>query len=370
MQSNNTTQSAIAGPFQNNLLAVSPSDRVIEDMNARISRLNSFEYLRITPKTKIPAPVPIIKINNEIISTEGNITTFSGASKSGKSALTNMILSAAISTNGMIKDPFDSFFVEPNRNRKAVIHFDTEQARHKHQSNLIAILNRAGMDECPDYYRSYNIRQLDLNKYQEITNGICDAASEAFGGIHLIAIDGIADYIKDVNDGEQSNAIIKFFEDLAIRHNAPLIGIVHTNPGSDKERGHLGSQLQRKSESVLSVKQDGDMSYIEPKLLRMAGKGDIPMIRFTYCKERGYHISCGTHTAGETDKDKKTFYLLQEAAKNVFSIPNSYQYKDAIEAIMKYTLKKITSAKTMFAEMKLHEMICQGEDGNWRLNIN
>lgn len=70
-----------------------------------IPTLADFEQYRITDSTAIKEPVPVIKINGETISTEGNITTISGASKSGKSAFTGWIIAGAISCDGNINDP-------------------------------------------------------------------------------------------------------------------------------------------------------------------------------------------------------------------------------------------------------------------------
>lgn len=266
-------------------------------------KLADYEQYRITESTPIKEPVPVIRINGETISTESNITTISGASKSGKSAFTGWLIAGAISKDGIINDPLDGLTVTPNQHGKAIIHIDTEQARHKQQHNIKSILRRTGFDGCPDYFLSYNIRQLDINEYAEVTTGICKAAEAEFGGIHLMVIDGIADYISDVNDPIQSNAIVKFFEDLTMKYSTPIVVIVHTNPGSDKERGHLGSQIQRKSESVLTIKCEGDISYLDPKLLREAGKSNIPLLQFKYDKEKGYHVPCGVRSADQQNRD-------------------------------------------------------------------
>ena len=270
--------------------------------NPTVNDLDTFESYRITENTEIPPPVPVVSINGEIISTEGNLTTISGGSKDGKSAFTSILIAGAISDNGQL-DGLEGVDVLPNTNKKAVIHIDTEQARHRHQSNMKTILNRCSFASCPDYFLSYNIRAMDVNEYMSFTDGLCRAASTAYSGIHLIVIDGIADFICDVNDSEQSNAIVKFFEGLAVKYQTPIIVIVHTNPNSDKERGHLGSQLQRKSESVLMVKKEGDVSYLEAKLLRMAGKGSIPQIQFSYDRDKGYHTGCGMRTPSQEIKD-------------------------------------------------------------------
>ena len=118
------------------------------------SQLINFEQYRITESTNIKLPVTIIALNGEAISTEGNITTFSGASKSGKTACTGFLIAGAISEDGNIIDKLEGMDVEPNREHKAVIHLDTEQARHKHQYNLKSILKRAGLTKCPDYFLS------------------------------------------------------------------------------------------------------------------------------------------------------------------------------------------------------------------------
>jgi hypothetical protein len=68
-------------------------------------QLTEFEKYRITESTSIPKPVPIITVNGEILATEGNIITISGASKSGKSAFTAWLIAGAISTDGTINDP-------------------------------------------------------------------------------------------------------------------------------------------------------------------------------------------------------------------------------------------------------------------------
>src|SRR6201997_5874785 len=149
------------------------------------------EVYRITDDTPLPEPVPVITINDEIISTEGNLTTISGASKSGKSAFTSILIAGAISTDGVI-DGLELVSVLPNLHKKAVIHIDTEQAKHKHQNNLLSVLRRANMDDDCEYLLSYNIRELEVTQYMEVTTRMCEEALQQFNGIHLMVIDGIA----------------------------------------------------------------------------------------------------------------------------------------------------------------------------------
>lgn len=340
------------------------------NLNGAPDKLSEYEPLRITDLTPIPEPEPVIKISGEIIAAAEDIFTISGASKSGKSAFVSMLIGAAISETGQISDGLEGVEVLFNADKKAVIHFDTEQARHKQQRNVKTILKRADFTTCPDHYLSYNIRQLDIDKYADITTGICEGASHKFNGIHSIWIDGGADYIADVNDPERSNAAVKYFEELSIQYHTAVFIIVHTNPGSDKERGHFGSQCQRKSGGIIMVKAEGDISFIEPKILRYAGKADIPQLMFQYSKEHGYHVGCGIKSpeATEAAKLQKRLVKAWEMCQQVFGGQRSYKYGKAVDEIMRISGKSIAPAKGIFTDMKVHEMIIQGTDEHWRIN--
>jgi len=335
--------------------------------------LDTYDHLRITELSDIPVPVPILKLAGETIAANGDIFTISGASKSGKSAFTGMAISATLMPSGTCTETVEGLEMLPNNENRAIIHIDTEQASHKHKTNLLSVLRRAGLDHCPDHLLSYNIRKLALNEYEAITENICEAAATAFGGIHSIWIDGGADFVTDTNDQAASNMVVKYFEELAIKYDTAVFLIVHTNPNGDKERGHFGSHCQRKSGGILRIKQDeNDISYIEPAFLRYAGKGDIPKLSFYFDKEKGYHIGCGV--INEKDKEQlKREKLMVEAKKvcdQVFSGQKSYQYKEAIEEISGITMKSITPNKQLFTVMKVHKMIDQDKLGYWRKNIS
>ena len=333
-------------------------------------QLSDFEHLRITDLTPIPEPEPVLKINGEVIAAIEDIFTLSGASKSGKSAFQNVLIAGSISSNGEIDDEFEGVEIRTNDKCQAVLHFDTEQARHKHQKNVRSIIKRARLSTTPNYYCTYNIRQLDIGDYPKVTAEICELAFNRFGGIHSIWIDGAADYIADVNDQAESNKAIKFFEELAIKFNTAVFLIVHTNPGSDKERGHFGSQCQRKSGGILSIKTEGDYSLIEAKMLRYAGKADIPQFKFKYDKEKGYHVGCGSVDAGSNSAAKVNKQMLEtwSLCEKIFAGQRSCSRTETIESIMAKLACQERKAAGIFAWMNGNEMITKGDDNNYRIN--
>lgn len=334
--------------------------------------LNSYEHLRITDKTEVAPPIYSVILYGAPIGISGEITGLSGEEKSGKTAIESMTIACCISDSGKAIDSVDGLEAEPNIYRKAVIHVDTEQPAHKHKRNVETILLRAQLDTCPDFYLSYNLRREPLNEYFDTLSGICKAAFIQFSGIHSIFVDGGADFISDVNDPEQSNMAIKYFDTLALQYNCAVFTIIHTNPGGTKERGHLGSQLRRKCGALLSVIADEKFSYIIPKFLRYGGNADIPSLKFKWDGSKGYHVGDGIIDEAKKDDDKfkKEIDRIWIVCQKVFDGQNSFEYAVATEQIMKHSHCGIAKAKQNFTQMKVQGMIIQGDDKRWRLNSN
>lgn len=311
--------------------------------------LKRFFRLQISASKPETQPDPIIAINGCSVATAGNIIVVSGAPKSAKSSLIYIFLAEAIKIIGTIIDGLTGLYVAENSFGRAVIHIDSEQSRSQHYKSFInGILKRAGLVMEPEYFLSFNIRELDVKIYQKIVREIFKAAFERFGGIHLAVIDGGADFIASVNDEVSSNAIVHFFETLAIEFNTAIVIIIHLNPGGDKQRGHLGSQLQRKAESVLVVKRNGSISHIEPQFLRGADSSEMPQIQFQFDKAKGYHVSCGFLI--KTSKEDQNTSQLKDWAKQAFPA-TPISHKVAVGELMRISGLSERSVKTKIKEM-------------------
>jgi hypothetical protein len=313
--------------------------------------LADFDYMRVTKEKDIAHPEALIKISGASIARAKNLTSISAESKAGKTAVCGVILAGAISKKGDI-DGFAELKVLPNPDGKAVIHFDTEQSDDDQQYMVNTILKRAGMDSTPDYFRSYDTLEMSLKDYQPKTNIICELCANQFNGIHLIVIDGGADYILDVNNTDDANNIIAYFRSLSIKYKCPVVVIVHLNPGTEKERGNFGSQIQRACFGLLTIAKDkgNDISTLKLKLGRKAGVEDVHEISFKYNKEKGYHTEVDAADK-EIEFDQKYKNLMQKIAGEAFSAVESYNASEAIEKIMANTLKKSTVAKGYLKDM-------------------
>lgn len=329
--------------------------------------LLDFDHLRITAEKDIPNPPPVITIGGAAVGAIGNITAISAAAKAGKTAVAGVLLAGSISTDGYI-DGFPDLKIEPNVNKKAVVHLDTEQSEPDQQYMVKTVLKRAGLRSTPDHYRAYNIMSLSLDNYQQVTSEICEACNREYDGIHLILIDGGADFIASVNDESASTRIVQFFRHLSQRYSCPVVVIVHQNPGSDKERGHFGSEIQRRCYGLLTITREGDISTLQAKMLRKAGNGDVPLIHFTYSKEKGYHIPTEVANPDELKNEAKINQHKQTALK-VFPGQTSLTYTETWQAIMKVTGKESRTAKQRITDWLGWGLIEKGPDDRLRCKL-
>jgi RecA-family ATPase len=70
----------------------------------------------------------------------------------------------------------------------------------------------------------------------------------------LVILDGVADLCSDVNNIEQSNELVSALMRISTQQNVHIICVIHQNYGSQKlGTGHLGSALEKKAETVISL---------------------------------------------------------------------------------------------------------------------
>lgn len=84
----------------------------------------------------------------------------------------------------------------------------------------------------------------------------------------LVVVDGAADLILDVNDSSESAKLATMFMDITKELNNHVVTVLHTNPGGDKPRGHLGTNFLNKAQALFIVRADGDVSTVSVERCR------------------------------------------------------------------------------------------------------
>lgn len=330
---------------------------VINEDKAAGPTLADYDHLRITAEKTYPNNEPIITWGGSGIAAPCNLTAISAQAKAGKTAFCGMLLAGAFNADAT----FTEIDVTPCED-KAVIVLDTEQAEQDQQYNVRTVLCRAGLATTPPNFLSYNIRQLHIAEYQAATNSICEAANNEFGGIHSIYIDGVADFISDVNSIEQATAIREYFTLLSIRYHCPVILVIHQNPNSTKERGHLGSEIQRKCYGIIQITKDGDTSIAKNTFSRKAG--ELEPVFFKYSQDAGYHIEVDAPVNDATAATRKK---IEDVLKSVMRPLDAYTYTELENKVIAATTCSVSTFKRYLKIWGANKWIEKGQDGSYRM---
>ena len=279
-------------------------------------------------------PTPRFYIGRIPICTPGNLTAISAPPKSAKSSFVGAMLSAAMTPRPDVADCLGVSARNPDG--KALLHFDTEQSIADHFNLVERAVARARLTEPPPWLRSYCATGFSITEARLAVSIVTEAAATLYGGIFAILLDGVADLVKDVNDPEECNVFVNDLHSLAIKYDCSVLGVIHLNPNSEKTRGHLGSQLERKSETNLRIERDGDAFVVWSEKNRRAPilKPNGP--RFVWSEDM--HMFVSTQTASEA-KAKSEVGILQAQAEAVFcrADKTALRYGDFQELLAKET---------------------------------
>jgi hypothetical protein len=89
--------------------------------------------------------------------------------------------------------------------------------------------------------------------------------------VGLIVVDGIKDLVTSINDEAEATMIASKLLKWTEEHNIHIMCVLHQNKGDERARGHIGTELQNKAETVLSVikdEQNKNVSIVEPVYCR------------------------------------------------------------------------------------------------------
>ena len=298
----------------------------------------------------------IITAGDVPLGTEENILCITGGEGTGKSNYTAALVAGAIQERETDTDLL-GVRVEPNRKGRAVLLYDTEQSEQQLYKNTGRLLRRAGRERMPEFLHVYCLTGMSRNERLTAIVQSMDKFHYLHGGIHLVVIDGVADLIRCANDEAESVALIDEIYRLAGIYRTCIAAVVHFVPNGLKLRGHLGSELQRKSAAILSIEKDEnpEISVVKALKVRDGSPLDIPLMQFRWDKQAGMPVYVGEKPRAEKEKRKER--ELAEMAREAFARQEKYGYIELCELIQEMLDVKERTAKGYIRYMREKEII-------------
>lgn len=194
-----------------------------------------------------PLPKPIIDINGIPVLTYQNISVLIAQPGFGKSSICEAILSKIISNKS------DAFGM--NVDGKKALYIDCERTDIDVHTSWKRMMNRANTRET-DAVIFMGMRMIA--KFSERKRSIEKVLLEN-PEIDLLIVDGAGDLVLDTNSLMEAVELKTWLRSLTSLHALSILTTLHPNPGDNKPRGHLGSEMLREAQSILVVEKHGEI---------------------------------------------------------------------------------------------------------------
>lgn len=237
-----------------------------------------------------------------------------------------------------------------------ILWIDTEQSIyhfHKAVSRAYEMANISTMQNYEDIIPlSFSILSTEQRK-----DKLMEAVEEYRPDV--IIIDGIRDFVLDINDVKESSKLKDLLMWIHHQYDCHICSILHQNKGDSNARGHLGTELTNKSETVFSLEPIANTTKVIPAYCR-----NMPFDQFSFeiSDETGLPVVCKGST--KTMREKKLMPALEE----LFDEGKTYKYSELIPVLqVKLGIKKSTAEANLRFALKVR-LVTKDENGTYKLN--
>ena len=234
------------------------------------------EDCKVDPKESIDYPPVALSLGEKLIKTKnkdlllpipigtyGNFSFLQAAPKTKKTFLVSLLASVYLGNNNHFGGS-----LRGHRENKDLIHIDTEQGKWHAQKVFKRVLDMNTVDYSKNYY-TFGLRSIGYKERIQFIEYCLEHKVENAG---LLILDGIADLVSDVNNLEESNACVQKLMEWSAKYKVHIMCVIHSNFGSDKPTGHLGSFLEKKSECQIQLEANTvNKEWITVKCKRSRG---------------------------------------------------------------------------------------------------
>lgn len=260
---------------------------------------------------------------NQIFATLGNFSTILARPKVGKTTFTAIGVSSLLSGLRRLQ-----FIPSLPTDRKNVLWIDTEQGKPECVKTIRFLSKLVNEDETkhPENFYFLSFRQFNYSQRIELT----EYAINLFPNLSFVVIDGIRDFVSSINDEREATAIADKLLKWTQEKNIHILTILHQNKGDANARGHLGSELMNKAETVAKLSREENtgirLTIVEPEFTRHRD-----FESFAYSIDKKGILTSESTTQGYQPQDPKVHELTLEQIttllRSTFKKSNTLGYR-------------------------------------------
>lgn len=219
----------------------------------------NYKSHRILPDVKYQDEIPIIEVKSKFgytkLSSIGGILTIKGKPKSRKTFFLSLIVANFLKTSSNN----DIFKITIPDGKSKILFFDTEQSNSEAQLVFDRVRNQVN-SEALDNLIVLGLRTMSPKQRIEFI----EETIQNISGVFLVIIDGIRDLVSDINNADEATFVLHKLMKWTGEGQLHLINVIHQNKGDNNPRGHLGSELVNKSQSMIEIEKKNEVSVVRP----------------------------------------------------------------------------------------------------------
>lgn len=213
---------------------------------------------------KITIPPKILFVGDCTIATFGNFSASTGKAKSKKTFNISAMVAAAVTNTTVLN--YRACLPEGKRK---ILYFDTEQSKYHCHNVLERIYKLSGLSVKKDDPR---LLFWGLREYTpKLRIALIDYALRKHQEVGLVIIDGLRDLMYDINNGKEATDVMTVLMAWTSVYDLHIHTVLHLNKNDNNPRGHIGTELENKAETVLIISknlQNNSISEVRPMHMR------------------------------------------------------------------------------------------------------
>lgn len=223
----------------------------------------------------------VLKIGEVAIGTLGNFSASIGKAKSKKTFNVSAMVAAALSGKEVL-----NYTTDFPKGKNRILYIDTEQSQNHCMIVMHRIMKLAELPTNEDCDRFYFLALRKFNPKERLA--IIDDAISQIEGLGFVVIDGIRDLVYDINSPSEATCVISKLMQWTDEYQIHLHTILHQNKSDENARGHIGTEINNKAETVIQIEKDKDDNNISKvESVHTRSKDFLP---FAFCTSMTNHF--------------------------------------------------------------------------------
>lgn len=300
----------------------------------------------------------VIKIQGKRVLTTGNLLAIVSKAGTGKSSVCEAIMANLLNPNS---DSLGfSLDLTDNGGRNKVLYIDTERTQEDSWKGWERVYKRATISAptIDNRVLFFNSKAISVTERKTIVSKILLDNND----IGLVIFDGATDFIRDTNSIYEATEFIDWINTFN-----PAISIVvtiHTNPNDTKPRGHIGSELCRRAESVFLIRKlDNGIREITTQFDNGKVRNDNDEITSYYQYSNDFEMFISSDYKPKNGRDKEKFDINRDMAEEIFLGKSILSASFIIDEISRISGKSITASKSVFHRYFVQKLVEKSENG-------